>query len=248
MHERIRAFVDSAVESFALQGPICQVGIPAGDDLHSCGLSGQQATGAARSCFRADATTGAGRLPFSDGVARTVLCVGDFRGGLPCQRSAEEIARILAPGGALLVCITLPDVQPSGKPGEWRSTPRSVQQLLAGTSATVVGWQGAEAFPHTMYGVGFKPPLATDVMEGTRRFLDRFQARLQAVAGQVAWRKRLRHFLIDWTRSRSQRRDRRDCHKIQFAVHLCADESLKQELLRNCFASEQTGTRLDLMD
>jgi len=248
MHGRIRAFVDSAVESFALPGPICQIGFPAGEDLHPRGLFGQHATEAASVGCRLDATTGAGRLPFPDGAARTVLCVADFRGGLPCQGAAEEMARVLAPGGALLVCVTLPDTGPGGKPGNWRSTPRLVQQLLAGTSATVVGWQGAEAFPHTMYGVGFKPPLAAEVMVGTRRFLDRFQARLEAVAEQVDWRKRLRHFLIGWARSRSQRRQRRDDHKIQFAVHLCADESLKQEMLKSCFASEQTGTRLDLME
>ena len=98
-----------------------------------------------------------------------------------------------------------------------------------------------------MYGVGFKPPLAGHLVEGTRRFLDSFPARLERQARQIGW-QRLRRLLTGWMRSRSQRRQWRDDHGIRFAVHLCVDESLKHELLPSCSTHEKTGGRMDLID
>ena len=133
-------------------------------------------------------------------------------------------------------------------PAYWRLTPRSVGRLLSGMEAVLVGWQGAEGFPHTVYGIGFKPPPTGAILEGTRRFLDRFQARLDEAAGRIAWPERLMHLLTCWARSRSERRHRRDFYKAQFAVHLAGDRNLKHDLFQSCLPDKKTGTRLDLMD
>ena len=187
------------------------------------------------------------RLPFPDGAARTVLCAGVLEYSFRPQQAVEEMMRILAPGGALLVCAVNAHPVPDRMPAYWQLTPRSVQRLLAGMETTLVGWQGAETFPHTIYGVGFKPPIGPAVAQQTGRFLKRFQARLDEAAGRGGWR-RLKSWLTGWTRSRLERQHRRDYYQVQFAVHLAAGRDFTADLLDGGLPEEKTGTRLDLTD
>ena len=247
MHERIRAFVDSAARAFELKGPVCRIGFSGQGDLPERASLRECFSDAAYVGFDSGMPAATGRLPFPDGAARTVLCVGVLDGALRTQRVAAELARILSPGGALLVCALLEDSLPNRRPECWRPAPLTVERLMAGSRATVVGWQGGETFPHTIYGVGFKPPLAGHLVEGTRQFLEDFQARLDCQARQICWR-RLGQLLTGWTRGRLWRQQRRNYHEIQFAVHLCVDEGLKRGLSRSCSMREATGSRLDLID
>jgi len=245
----MRAFVDSAAEAFQLRGPVYQIGFFSGGDS-DIGLQSsfrESFSEAAYVGFELDPEAPLGRLPFPDGSARTVLCAGGLNSVLRSHGAAAEMARVLSPGGALLVCASADALPPDRLPGCWRSTPNSVQRLLAGTAATVVGWQGAETFPHTMYGVGFKPPLPAVVLEGTMRFLDRFQARLDQRAGRVGWR-RLKRLVTGWAKSRSRRRYWRDYYRLQLAVHLRVDANWKHVFLPDSSASSSTGARLDLIN
>ena len=233
MGEQIRAFVDSAAEAFGLRGPVYQFGTcPSGDLRSRASLRGCFPK-AAQVGFELDEGVEIERLPFPDGAARTVLCVGALERAYQPQRTMGEMIRILSPGGALLVCASVENPVPEQMPAYWRLTPRSVGRLLSGMEAVLVGWQGAEGFPHTVYGIGFKPPPTGAILEGTRRFLDRFQARLDEAAGRIAWPERLMHLLT--------------C-KAQFAVHLAGDRNLKHDLFQSCLPDKKTGTRLDLMD
>jgi hypothetical protein len=125
--------------------------------------------------------------------------------------------------------------------------PLGLERLLSGVQARLVGWQGGERFPHTLYGIGFKPPVGAAVLQGTNRFLARFPTRIGQLAGAVDWRGRLKQWLTGWAGSRSQRRRRRDYYKLDFAVHFSVDRSLRDNALASCLPGEDTGTRLDLM-
>lgn len=248
MRESIEAFVDSAAGAFRLKGPVYRFG--------SSSNGGFDVETSLRWCFPEgayiDFELGEGieidRLPFPDGAARTVLCIGVLEHAFEPPKALEEMLRILSPGGALLVCAPIEDPLPDRMPAYWQLTPRSVQRLLAGMETTLVGWQGAETFPHTIYGIGFKPPLSSRVLEETGWFLNRFQSRLDAAARRIGWRPRLTDFLTRWARSRSKCRHRRDYYKVQFAVHLAVDQSPTHALLKGCLGEAKTGTRLDLMD
>ena len=248
MNGAIEAFFDSAIDAFKLSGPVYQLGsCPSGDSgpwarLRESFPEGEHVG------FGWEDETELERLPFPDGVARTVLCVDALGYAIEPQRAVEEMLRILSPGGALLVCASVEAPVPDQAPTYWRLTPRGLERLLSGMEARLVGWQGSEDFPHTLYGVGFKPPLSRAVLQGTNRFLDRFPARIGQMAGPVGWRGWLRQLLAGWAGGRSQRRRRRDYHNLQFAVHFSVDRKLKHEVLQSCLPEGQTGTRLDLME
>lgn len=248
MREQIRAFVDSAAGAFRLSGPFYRFGACPG------GGSGVEAW--LRECFPQAACVEfeledgveLDRLPFPDGAARTLLCGGALECAFQPQRAVAEMMRILAPGGVLLVWATAGGRGPDPAPAYWHLTPRSIQRLLAPVETTLVGWQGAETFPHTLYGVGFKRPLRGSILEETKRFLDGFQARLDEAARRIGWEERLKHFLMGWAGSRAERRHRRDYYKLGFAVHLAVKPNLKHELLNGCLPEAKTGSRLDLGD
>jgi len=226
MHEFIWAFVDSAVEAFRLRGPVYRI----------AGGNGAPAIGAGRSeCFPGTSHidcelaewTDTDRLPFADGVAGTVLCAGSLEYVFRPQHAVEEMTRILAPGGALLISAPSERGESEQMPAYWRLTPRCMQQLLAPMKVTLVGWQGADLFPHTLYGIGFKPPTPGTILPATSRFVDRFQWRLDEAAARVGWARRLAYFLTCWVRSPAERQRQRNYHKVQFAVHLSAGRDPK---------------------
>jgi SAM-dependent methyltransferase len=247
MRDRVQAFVDSAAEAFGLTGPFYQVGFlpQAGTDTAWWPREGPGPAGPLGRPWHYPAEMD--RLPLADAAAETVLCIGTPEYGWRPYQASEEITRVLAPGGALLICASVAGAGPEQTP-YWHLTPRSAERLLVGMAATLVGWQGADPFPHTIYGIGFKPPLRGTVPEGTSRFLAGFQARLDASAARAGWHRRLKDFLTAWTQSRSRRRHRRDYNKIQFAVHLSVDPDQKHNVLESCLPDQRTGTRLDLTE
>ncbi|MBN2476315.1 MAG: methyltransferase domain-containing protein [Pirellulales bacterium] len=241
MYESIEAFVASAVEAFGLRGPVYQLGLyESGDPRLQTSLRGCFAR-TSHVQFELSRAAKADRLPFPDQAARTVLCIGALDYAFRANQAGNEIARILKPGGKMLVCAPLAGFVSGPEDLHWRATPRAVEQLLTAASATVVGWQGAETFPHTMYGIGFKRPVGESTVENTRRFLERFQARLDAMAG-----RRLARLLARWSRRRCRWR-RREYYRTQFAVHLCADDSLQHDPLLSGPLKDKTGTRLDFL-
>jgi SAM-dependent methyltransferase len=187
------------------------------------------------------------RLPLPDGVAPAVLWIDALRYAFQPRRAVEEMMRILSPGGVLLVCASLAVSVPERASTDWRLTPRGLEQLLCGMEARLVGWQGGETFPHTLYGVGFKPPLGGAVLQGTNRFLARFPARIAELAESVGWRGRLKRLHACLTGGRSQRRRWRDYYQLQLAVHFSVGREHRHEALGSCLSADETG-RLELME
>jgi len=252
MHENVQAFVQSAAEAFELENPIYEFG-------YSPDLSSAEAD-LLRECFPETGCTGGDvrqgtqidrledltRLPFPNSAARTVICIGALEHVFEPRRAMEEMIRILAPGGILLVCSPLRRQMTDLADRYWRPTPGAVQRLLGELEATLVGWQGADQFPHTVFGIGCKLPVPGRFLRGANRFLDRFQQRLRQSAERVRWWRKLVRLLSGLGQTEEHRRAIRDFHKARFILHLPVDQHLKHQVMENCLPEESTGTRLDL--
>ena len=244
----IEAFVDSAIDAFELAGPVYRFGFcPSGESGPQDRLREGFPEGVYVD-FAWDQEVEIERLPFADGAARTVLCVDAPGNAFEPRRAMGEMIRILAPGGALLVCVSVASRVPERGGACWQLTPRGLDQLLSGMEARLVGWEGGEGMAHTLYAVGFKPPLSDVVLKGINRFLDRFPARIERLSKGGGWGGRLKRLLRDWAAKAWPRRGRRDQGGLQFVVHFSVDRNLKHDLLEGCMPSDVTGTRLDLRE
>jgi SAM-dependent methyltransferase len=275
MREHLDAFIQSVSEAFPLAGPVYEFGYGPGVDSQS-GTT-PQAGSLDGACF-AFREPGPGeierledlvRLPFPDGAARTIVAIHALEHVFEPRRAVEEMIRILAPGGLLVLCSQSGAGSPESVDRYWQPTPRAMQRLLAGLEATLIGWQGDDQDPHTLFGIAAKPPGGETFFVGAGRFLDGFQKRLNEAAEPFGWRQRLKHRLAAWRRSFQQvlaqvpprgrprsgpraakrngvsARYLRNFHKAQFVLDLPVPEQLKHQLLASCLPEEETGPRLD---
>jgi SAM-dependent methyltransferase len=242
IREDVQAFVLGATETFALRGPVYQFG------ARPEGTSDE--VGPLNKCFsrtdylvcQFDEGVQLGRLPFPDGAAQTVLWVGALGRTFDTEQAANQMRRIVAPGGALLICAPVEGPVREGGSGSCEVAACRVQRLLAPLQLTLLGWQGVDGLPHTVYGLGFKPPITGTILGGVSRFLERFQQRLEAAAGgKIGWWRRLKGLLALRHHNLRQSPGRRvDC-RVQFAVHTSADRGLNDGLLKAWLLDEKTG-------
>lgn len=253
MRENVRAFVELAAEHFALEGPVYEFG--------SYQIEEQNTFADLRSCFRGrryigcDMRAGPGvdrvedlaQLSLADGVARTIVCVDTLEHVFEARRAVEEMIRVLAPGGVLIVTAPLDFYLHNYPEDFWRLSPTCVDRLLAPLSATIVGSQGVESYPHTVFGIGCKAPVAASFISGVNRFLTQFQARLSSAAAGVPWQRRLKQGVTRWLRSKGERRRERHFFDARFALQMpphaashVADWALPSD-------PQKTGTRIDLI-
>jgi len=185
------------------------------------------------------------RLPFPDGIAKTVVCTSALEHVFHPQQAADEMFRILAPGGILLFCMRTRS-HSEHKPGNyWYFTPHSVQRLLSRFDASLVGWQGEDHSPHTVYGIGCKTPVCDSFRKGASLFSNRFQTNINKTNEQITWRQKLRQYLADLL-SRLSDQPSQNSRQTNFMVHLPIDRQLKSDILSGCLKKGNDGTRLDL--
>jgi len=274
MPEPVRTFLQSVSESFRLEGPMYEFGYgpttrwhlapTARRDVAEHGGPGGDEPKPAEIQRLEDLVD----LPFADGSARTVIAAGALEHVFEPGRAVEEMVRILAPGGILVVCCSrCSGRSPDAWERYWHPTPQAVERLMGGLAATLVGWQGGDDSAHTLFGVASKSPVADTFLAGVNRFLDRFQQRLRHDAAQTRWWRRLKRRLAGWARhdaspAARQRRvapaggDRaagwrrtsssaRRFYAAQFVLHLPPSQHLKHRLLASCLPPQNTGSRLD---
>ncbi len=251
MHDRTGTFLRTAAEAFELAGPVYEFGYCPTGDLADAGIL--------RECFpqggyigcevggpaEIDRLSDLSRLPFPDAAARTVVCIDTLEHVEGPPQTVEEMARILMPGGVLVLSAA---VEPGDSPGPdncWRLTPQVVQRVLSPFEATLVAWQGPAGSPHTVYAIACKAPVGREFVAGAGRLLDLLPRRMEALAIKGGWLARLfRRFLL--------RPDRRgDRHspemlRVESALHVPLARDLAPHFLLGPPAKAQTGTRLDL--
>ncbi|HUY90157.1 MAG TPA: methyltransferase domain-containing protein [Pirellulales bacterium] len=253
MRGNVRAFVRLAAESFTLRGPIFEFG--------SYQVAGQEAEADLRPCFPGYDYVGCD-LRFGPGVDRvedladlslpdnsvpTIICVETLEHVFEARKAAAEMVRVLQPGGMLLVAAPL-DFHIHDHPSDyWRLTPSCLERLLSPLDGVLVGWQGSDKFPHTVFGIGCKAPLEADFVRGANQFISGFQQWAAASAAREPWPRRLKRWAAQLLGSKSEHYRRRDYHQVRFAFHLPVNRHWKQELLYLPHADAHAGARLDLI-
>ncbi|MFH1922841.1 MAG: methyltransferase domain-containing protein [Planctomycetota bacterium] len=275
MQEHLRAFLGSVSEAFPLAEPIYEFGYGPGFDATGGQMPKAALPGKGHlACREAEPAVverleDLARLPFPDGAARTVIAIHALERTFEPHRAVEEMIRILAPGGILVLSSQSAAQSPESANRYWHPTPGAIQRLLAGLEATLIGWQGDDGNPHTLFGIAAKPPVAEAFFAGAGRFLDGFQKRLDEIAARAGWWPRLKRRLMEWKQGRqpgdtgvpfsqtAQRnfkaekriaispRSAGSSHKAQFVLHLPVPDRLKHRLLASCLPEENLGTRLD---
>jgi SAM-dependent methyltransferase len=249
MHEHVSAFLQSASEAFGPRGPVYEFGYsPIADSAGAPTLPGDGSEEDSlvgrdgRRCEPAkiekleepERLEDLVPLPYPNGVARTVISINTLEHAFEPRRAVEEMIRILAPGGLLLIS-SASGGQACERPDcYWRPTPCAIQRLLAGLDATLIGWQGTHPNIDTSFAIASKPPAPETFAAGVNRFLDRFQRRLDEAAEPLGWRQRLARLFSRYTPP-----------KPQFVLHLPARGQLEHALLSACLPEENSGARFD---
>ena len=186
-------------------------------------------------------------LPFRDNCAGTVACLNILQHVTDPGAVAGEMIRLLKPGGILLVCSCTAGRTAANPDLLWRPAPHAFQKLLASLEATLVGWQGREGDPHSIYALGCKAPVNADYVAGANRFLRSFRKALAREQRAVPWLEKAREWLARLSGRVTSGRARSDYYRTQFVMHTPVDGQFQHEVLANCLELSQSGSRLDLM-
>lgn len=252
MQSHHHAFVQSAIEAFGLKGPIYEFDFRPSNNREA--RSSEQAAlselvqPAAQlyEDVEIDRLEQIESLPFPDRSARTVLCIDALNYCSDPQQSTNELLRILSPGGVVLIAAAAERRRLVGSRLPQQFSPYQFQRLLGQLEASMVGWQGEEQMPHTVYAIGCKPPVPESFVRGVSPFLDRFELRLQELGRSIGLRKRLLRLLVAWLQPPAVRRRRRDFYKMHFVVDLPLGRQLHHQLLQDAAPGATKGNRLDL--
>lgn len=225
MRDNVRAFVEAAVTAMDPAGPVYEFGSlqvdadPRGD-LRSL-FPGREFLGCdMRPGPGVDRIEDLGELSLETGSAGTVLCIDTLEHVFEARRAVDEMIRVLAPGGIMIVSVPM-EFRVHNYPADyWRFTPACIDRLLAPLAASLVVWQGQDKFPHTVFGIGSKAPAGARFAQGARQLIEGFQSYLAAAQAAVPWNKRAKHWLLAPLRSRGERRRVADHFHARFMLNL----------------------------
>ena len=186
------------------------------------------------------------QLPYRDGCAGTVACLNILQHVTDPGAVAEEMVRLLMPGGVLLVCSCTGGRSAANLDLLWRPAPHAFQKLLAPLEATLIGWQGREGDPHSIYALGCKAPVSPKYLAGANQFLKAFRQTLSREQRAVPWHEKARELFTRLLGGASTGRARTDYYHSQFVVHAPVAAHLPHDVLANCLQlPPQTGARFD---
>ncbi|MBX7166675.1 MAG: class I SAM-dependent methyltransferase [Pirellulales bacterium] len=225
MRENVRAFVELAAQVMPLAAPIYEFGafqVPgdASGDLRGF-FPGRDYVGCdMRPGPGVDRIEDLGHLQLADGSVPTAICVDTLEHVFEARRAVEELIRVLAPGGILLVAVPM-EFRVHNHPADyWRFTPACIERLLAPLAASVVVWQGRDKFPHTVFGIGCRAPVATRFAEQAGQLIEAFQGWLDRQEASRPWRQRLKQVLVSPLRSREERNRAGEYYRARFVINL----------------------------
>jgi len=249
-HDTIR-FVRCAKDAFPFVGPVHEYGLattaaPLLAEEEQPELGGAADDGEAPALPRTQPLEEMADLPYDDGSAGTVACLNVLQHVADPGAVAGEMIRLLAPGGVLLVCSCTAGRMHADAGVLWRPAPHAFQTLLAPLDATLIGWQGREGDPHSIYAVGCKAPVSAEFLAGTERFLKTFRQTLERERQAVPWIEKLRQWVAQLAGRATTGRARRDYYDSQFVMHAPVDGRFRHEALAACLQMDQIGSRFDL--
>jgi len=225
MREQVRAFVAAAASAFELRGPVYEFG--------SLQVPGQEGFADLRGTFAhlpyigcdmrsgpgVDRLEDLGQLSLDDEVAGTVICVDTLEHVFEARRGVEEMIRVLAPGGMLLLAAPL-DFRIHAFPDDyWRITPGCMQRLLGPLDASLVGSQGVETFPHTVFGLGMKAPVPADFAPRIGYLIQLLEQSARRTVEGRPFLARFKQRFGSLFRSKGERRRMNEMYHVRFAMN-----------------------------
>ena len=183
MNQFLHGVARAVSESFALPGPILEIG--------SYQVPGQESIGNLRSLFPGreyigvDLRAGPGvdrvarveALPFQDGLVGTVLALSTFEHVQRFWHGFDEIYRVLRPDGALLVACPFYFYIHNYPSDYWRFTPAALEVLLENYPHKILGWHGAVKRPANVWALAFReqrPAISADEYRRHQLMLGRY--------------------------------------------------------------------------
>lgn len=224
MRDHNKAFCQSVVDAFSCPTPVYEFG--------SYQVEGQEGYANLRALFPGktyvgcDMRSGPGvdrvedvsALSLSDNSAGTILCVETFEHVFEVRRAFDEVFRVLRPGGLFVLTSPL-NFRIHGYPDDyWRMTPSCLNRMLEPYAARVVGWQGHEAFPHTVMALGVKTPAPADFSKRARDLVASYEAWLGRTERELPLGEKLRRVLSMVYRSRGERHQIADYYRAEFRI------------------------------
>ena len=201
MNKFLHGVVRAVAETFALPGPILEVG--------SFQVAGQEDIANLRSLFAGqeylgiDVGPGPGidqvadveTLPLADASVGTVIAMNTFEHVPRFWRGFEEIYRVLRPDGALLLSCPFYFHIHSFPSDYWRFTPQALEVLLEDYPSKVLGWHGPVGRPAGVWALAFRedhPPVAQAQFDRYRTLVARYARE------PMTWTRQVRYLLGRW--------------------------------------------------
>ena len=251
MREHFLALVGAATKAFGLEGPVYEFGVSSVD--REGGPDGSRDCSARTSHVACNMSQEActnrlddlAQLPFPDAVARTVICIDTLQNAADPIRTAEEMTRILAPGGTLVFGFSVDPDEPDPPGCIWRPTREMLNVTMSGLEATLIGWQGPQDRARALFGIGTKSPATGRFAAGANLFMTDYQRRLNELDTQAQGRSFFQRLLALWPLGTSGKRNPSARNQPGFVLHLPVGRQFKHDLLSSCLPDHQTGTRID---
>lgn len=157
-------------------------------------------------------------ISLADNVAGTILCIETFEHVFEVRRAFDEVFRVLRPGGFFVLTSPL-NFRIHGYPDDyWRMTPSCLRRMLDPYAARVVGYQGHQAFPHTVMALAVKSPAPADFAARARQLVAGYEGWLQTTQSELPLGDKFRRVLSMVYRSRGERHQIADYYKSSFTI------------------------------
>lgn len=232
MRDHNKAFVRLVAENFETAGTVYEFG--------SLQVEGQEDYANLRQFFAGtpyvgcDMRPGLGvdrvedvsRMTLADATAAMVLCIETFEHVFEVRRAFDEVFRVLQPGGLFVLTSPL-NFRIHGYPDDyWRMTPSCLKRMLAPYDGRLVGWQGHEAFPHTVMSLAVKAPAPSDFALRAERLRQAYHSWLRQADRSRPWPERLRRRVSLLYRSKGERHQIADYAKASFTLDFPRSDNL----------------------
>jgi SAM-dependent methyltransferase len=224
MREHVRALCASAVSTFEPSDPVVEFGsfqVPEQNGLGDLRplFPGARFIGCdARPGIGVDCIDDVTASRLDSAFAGTVVCLDTLEHVFSITRAVQEMHRVLKPGGLLVVATVMRFPIHDYPEDYWRLTPRCLDRLVSPFDFRIVGSQGVETFPDTVFAVAVKAPAPRDVTDRATRFIDVYRQMLADARNRLPRRVKLRRFLRGCYRSKGERRVLASEYTVRFTT------------------------------
>jgi SAM-dependent methyltransferase len=226
MRDHNKAFCSLVAETLECPGPVFEFG--------SYQVDGQEGYANLRQLFATKSYVGCDMRPgpgvdrvedvtaisLPDSSAGTVLCIETFEHVFAVSKAFDEVFRLLRPGGVFVITSPL-NFRIHGYPDDyWRMTPNCLRRHLEPYAASLSGYQGYHAFPHTVMGVAIKAPAPLDIASRLEALATAYRSWLTNTESRLPIGDKLRRRASMIYRSKGERNQLAAYYAADFRVDL----------------------------